>query len=133
LLNEPAFDRLVAARLVHTFGHEFLFAHALIHEAVYDSLLKSRRRELHVRAADWFAPRDASLKASHLDRAGDAAAAAAYLEAAQGQRQEYRFDAGRKLAARGLEPIKRTSSLSTASSARSSSISGTCQRHWRRS
>jgi class 3 adenylate cyclase len=133
LLNEPAFDRLVAARLVHTFGHEFLFAHALIHEAVYDSLLKSRRRELHVRAADWFAPRDASLKASHLDRAGDAAAAAAYLEAAQGQRQEYRFDAGRKLAARGLEPIKSTSSLSTASSARSSSISGTCQRHWRRS
>jgi tetratricopeptide (TPR) repeat protein len=105
LLNEPAFDprRLVAARLVHTFGDEFLFAHALIYEAVYDSLLKSRRRELHGRAADWFAPRDATLKASHLDRAGDAAAAAAYLEAAHGQRQEYRFDAGRKLAARGLE------------------------------
>jgi hypothetical protein len=60
--------RLLASRLVHTLGEEFLFAHALIHEAVYDSLLKSHRRELHRRAAEWFAHRDATLKASHLER-----------------------------------------------------------------
>jgi tetratricopeptide (TPR) repeat protein len=89
--------------MVHTLADEFLFAHALIHEAVYDSLLKSGRRELHRRAAAWFAQRDAMLKASHLDRAGDPAAATAYLEAAQGQRQEYRFEAGCKLVERGLE------------------------------
>jgi tetratricopeptide (TPR) repeat protein len=105
LLDEPDFDskRLLASRMVHTLGEEFLFAHALIHEAVYDSLLKSHRRELHRRAAEWFAHRDATLKASHLERAGDPAAPAAYLEAAQSQRREYRFDVGRKLAERGLE------------------------------
>ena len=104
LLDEPDFDarRLLASRMVHTLGDELLFAHALIHEAVYDSLLRSRSRELHRRAADWFASRDATLKASHLDRAGDPAAPAAYLAAAQGQRREYRFDAGRRLAERGL-------------------------------
>ena len=57
-------------------GDEFLFAHALIRDAVYDSLLKARRRELHRRAADWFAGRDLVLRAEHLDRAEDPASAA---------------------------------------------------------
>ena len=52
-------------------GDDFLFAHALIRDAVYDTLLKSRRRELHRRAADWFAERDPVLHAEHLDRAED--------------------------------------------------------------
>jgi class 3 adenylate cyclase/tetratricopeptide (TPR) repeat protein len=105
LLDEPDFDpkRLLARSMVHTHGEEFLFAHALIREAVYDGLLKSRRRELHRRAAEWFAQRDATLKASHLDRADDPAAAHAYLDAARVQRREYRHDAARKLVERGLE------------------------------
>ena len=49
----------------------FLFAHALIRDAVYDTLLRSRRRELHRRAADWFDERDPVLHAEHLDRAED--------------------------------------------------------------
>ena len=105
LLDEPELDpkRLLSARMVHTLGDEYLFTHALIHEAIYAGLLKSHRRELHQRAAAWFTQRDATLKASHLDRAGDPGAASAYHEAAQGQRREYRFEAGRKLATRGLE------------------------------
>ena len=39
-------------------GEAFLFAHALVRDAVYDTLLKSRRRALHRRAAEWFAERD---------------------------------------------------------------------------
>ena len=50
-------------------GAGFRFAHALVRDAVYDSLLRSRRRELHRRAADWFAERDLVLRAEHLDRA----------------------------------------------------------------
>jgi class 3 adenylate cyclase/tetratricopeptide (TPR) repeat protein len=105
LLDEPDYDpkRLLTRLMVQTHGDEFLFAHALIHEAVYEGLLKSRRRELHRRAADWFAPRDASLYASHLDRAGDPAAARAYLEAARAQTREYRYDAAKKLVERGLD------------------------------
>jgi class 3 adenylate cyclase/tetratricopeptide (TPR) repeat protein len=105
LLDEPDLDanRLLAREMVYAVGDEFLFAHALIHEAVYASLLKSRRGELHRRAADWFARRDATLRASHLDRAGDAATARAYLEAAETQRREYRYEAARGLVTRGLE------------------------------
>ena len=33
----------------------YLFAHALIRDAIYDTLLTSRRRKLHRRAADWYA------------------------------------------------------------------------------
>ena len=42
---------LVERLLVRPHGDGFLFAHALIRDAVYDSLLKTRRRELHRRAA----------------------------------------------------------------------------------
>ena len=40
-------DRLVDAGLLTVEGGEIAFAHALMREAVYGSLLKSRRRELH--------------------------------------------------------------------------------------
>ena len=56
--NSPAMSRdgLVAHLPGAAAGRgSFLFAHALIRDAVYDSLLRSRRRELHRRAADWFA------------------------------------------------------------------------------
>jgi tetratricopeptide (TPR) repeat protein len=104
LLDVPTFEgkQFLARSLLHVHGEELLFAHALIHEAVYEGLLKTRRRELHRRAAQWFAQRDATLYASHLDRAEDPAAARAYLDAASAQRREYRHDAARRLAERGL-------------------------------
>jgi class 3 adenylate cyclase len=104
LLDVPSFEgeQLLARSLLHARGEELLFAHALIHEAVYDGLLKSRRRELHQRAAQWFAQRDAMLYASHLDRAADPGAARAYFDAASAQRREYRHEAARRLAERGL-------------------------------
>ena len=67
------------------------------------ALLKSRRRELHRRAADWYDGRDAVLRAEHLDRADDPGAPAAYLAAAQAQVADYRYELALRLAERGLE------------------------------
>jgi class 3 adenylate cyclase/tetratricopeptide (TPR) repeat protein len=105
LLQQPDYnlERLLTRHMIRTIGDEFLFDHALIQEAIYDGLLRSRRRELHTRAASWFDKRDKALKAAHLDRAGAPTAPAAYLEAARVQVTEYRFDAARKLAERGFE------------------------------
>jgi class 3 adenylate cyclase/tetratricopeptide (TPR) repeat protein len=93
---------LVRRFLIRPVGDDFLFAHALIRDAVYDSLLKTRRRELHLRAAAWFAGRDLVLRAEHLDRAADAEAPRAFLEAARGQAESYHNERARALAERGL-------------------------------
>jgi class 3 adenylate cyclase/tetratricopeptide (TPR) repeat protein len=104
LVRDPRYDcaALVEGYLVRPAEGGFLFAHALIRDAVYDTLLKSRRRELHRRAAAWFAERDVTLRAEHLDRAADAGAPAAYLAAARQQAREYRYQAALVLAERGL-------------------------------
>jgi class 3 adenylate cyclase/tetratricopeptide (TPR) repeat protein len=104
LLGRPADDcaNLVRHLLVRPNGDDFLFAHALIRDGVYDSLLRSRRVALHLRAAEWFAPRDLALCAEHRDRAEDPGAPDAYLEAARGQLATYRYDAALALAERGL-------------------------------
>jgi predicted ATPase len=56
LALQSAFDRLVDADLVHVDGAgpqaSYRFKHALIQDAAYDSLLKSRRQALHRRAAE---------------------------------------------------------------------------------
>jgi len=104
LLGEPTHDctNLVRHLLVRAIGDEYLFAHALIRDGVYDSLLTARRSALHLRAADWFATRDPILHAEHLDRAQDPAAPNAYLEAARCQMAIYRYDAANALTIRGL-------------------------------
>jgi class 3 adenylate cyclase/tetratricopeptide (TPR) repeat protein len=89
--------------LVRPAGDDFLFAHALIRDAVYDSLLRARRRELHQRAAAWFQDRDLVLYAEHLDRAADQSAPQAYLAAARAQAAGHRYEYARSLAERGLE------------------------------
>jgi tetratricopeptide (TPR) repeat protein len=94
---------LVAQGLVRPSGEEFLFSHALVREGAYSSLPGSERRELHRRAAEWFADRDPVLTAEHLDRAEDEAAAAAYLAAAKGQARLYRYEHALRLAERGME------------------------------
>ena len=103
-LERPDYDcaPLVEHFLVRPIGDDFLFAHALIRDAVYDTLLRPRRRELHRRAADWFAARDLVLRAEHLDRAEHPEAAQAYLEAARAQAADYRYERARALTERGL-------------------------------
>jgi len=105
LIDTPNFDcsGLIGNALVLPDGDDFLFAHALIQEGAYSSLLRSRRRELHLLAAEWFAEQDPTLHAQHLDRAEDARAPQAYLDAATAQRAAYRTDAALRLAERGLE------------------------------
>jgi predicted ATPase len=105
LMAAPDYTRasLIADALVLPEGDDFLFAHALIQEGAYSSLLRSRRRELHVRAAEWYSERDATLCAQHFDRADDDRAAKAYLQAAIAQRSSYQMDAALRLTGRGGE------------------------------
>ncbi|HXW29714.1 MAG TPA: adenylate/guanylate cyclase domain-containing protein, partial [Xanthobacteraceae bacterium] len=96
-------DGLVDHALVLPEGDGFLFAHALIQEGAYSSVLRARRRELHLVAAEWFAAHDPTLRAQHLDRAQDARAPRAYLEAATSQRASYQAEVALRLVARGLK------------------------------
>jgi tetratricopeptide (TPR) repeat protein len=73
-------------------------------EAVYGSLLKSTRRELHGRAAGWYTGRDAGLRAGHLAEAGDAGATRACIDAAQVEAESFRLD-------RALEFARKASAL----------------------
>ena len=110
LLGQPTHDctNLVRHLLVQPIGDEFLFAHALIRDGVYDSLLRSRRTALHLRAAAWFAGRDPALHAEHLERAQDPGAPDAYLAAARSQIASYRYDVALDLAGRGLAVARTT-------------------------
>jgi DNA-binding SARP family transcriptional activator/tetratricopeptide (TPR) repeat protein len=108
LLDDPDYSvaTLVDRALVRPVGGhpggEYLFAHALVQEAVHGSLLRSRRHDLHRRAAAWYTGRDPALRAEHLGQAGDDQAAAAYLEAARFHIAGYRFERALSLVERGL-------------------------------
>jgi class 3 adenylate cyclase/tetratricopeptide (TPR) repeat protein len=105
LLATTAFDAggLVEHNLVRREATGYLFAHALIQESVYASLLTDQRRDLHRRTAEWFADNDTVLYAQHLDRAADERAPLAYLEAARSQSTQYRTQQAIRLVQRGLE------------------------------
>jgi len=106
VLDEPRYDpeRLVEYRLVRTGdGEHFEFTHALVRDAVYDSLVDDRRRDLHARCAERLAG-DPPVAAAHLERAGRPdAAASAHLEAARAARAVDRYEAARAHAARAFE------------------------------
>lgn len=89
--------------LVREEAGEGVFAHALVHEGAYASLPRTQRRELHDKAARWFGGRDPILRAEHLDRAEQPAAAQAYLDAARTESAAHRHERALKLADRGLE------------------------------
>ncbi len=82
--------RLVEAELAHArglgSGATYIFKHVLVQEAAYESLLKSRRRELHRRAAMFLERSEtstpAAVRARHWEAAGEAARAVAAWEAA---------------------------------------------------
>ncbi|BAN27589.1 adenylate/guanylate cyclase domain-containing protein [Caballeronia insecticola] len=103
LVDGAALEPLVMALLLRRQGAGFIFHHALIRDAVYDGLLKTRRRELHRRAAQWYGTRDPVLHAEHLDRAEDREAALAYRDAARAQASLYRYESALRLVGRGLE------------------------------
>jgi tetratricopeptide (TPR) repeat protein len=104
LLSDVDYDcrSPIAHHLVSPEGDGYLFAHALIRDGVYASLLEARRRALHHQAAHWFAEQDSVLHAQHLERAGDAAAPKAYLAAAQAQADSYHSERAFGLVEQGL-------------------------------
>jgi class 3 adenylate cyclase/tetratricopeptide (TPR) repeat protein len=104
LIEDPTYDcgTLIAHFLIRPEEDGFLFSHALIRNGVYESLLRTRRRQLHARAAQWFASRDRVLAAEHWDRAEDSRAAAAYLAASESEAARFRYEGALALADRGL-------------------------------
>jgi class 3 adenylate cyclase/tetratricopeptide (TPR) repeat protein len=104
LINAPDYvcDGLVAHALALPEGDGYLFAHALIQEGAYASILRTKRRQLHLLCAAYYADHDPTLRAQHLDRAGDASAPAAYLAAAEAQRLAYHADTALRLVERGV-------------------------------
>jgi class 3 adenylate cyclase/tetratricopeptide (TPR) repeat protein len=105
LLGDPDYscDRLAEHYLVRQEDSDYLFAHALICDGAYSSLLTAQAQELHRSAAEFFAGRDPLLHAQHLDRAEDATAPAAYLAAARSEAEAYRSERAMQLVDRGLE------------------------------
>jgi DNA-binding SARP family transcriptional activator len=95
-------DPLVEQGLLRTEIGDYVFAHALIQEAVYGSVLKSRRFDLHAGAARWFSQRDPILEAQHLGAAGHPGAAAAFLRAARDLAASYLTRRALDLVSRGL-------------------------------
>ncbi len=108
LIEDPAWDgeALVTNHLIRPIGEEFSFSHALIWESVYSTLLQDQLQKLHRRAARWYATRDLSLRALHLERAGSSSAAMAYLDVAMEQCQSYRFDHAQEYAKTGLKIVR---------------------------
>lgn len=94
---------LLDASLIRPLREGYLFAHALIRDAVVRTILRDDRRALHTRAAEWFKGLDAVLHAEHLAAAEDKGAARAFLAAAREARDAHRKEAALSLAERGLE------------------------------
>ena len=105
LIDKPNYScvKLVEHFLIRRQAGDFLFAHALIREGVYESLLSKKRQQLHLRAAAWFAERDLALHAEHLALAEDPAAPGAYLAAAEQEAARYHNELALSLCERGLE------------------------------
>ncbi|MFQ5565194.1 MAG: adenylate/guanylate cyclase domain-containing protein, partial [Paracoccaceae bacterium] len=93
LIETPDYDcaELLRHQLIRPEGEDYLFAHALIRDGVYESILTNARARLHLKAAEWFEGGDPVLHAEHLDLAGDPRAPGAYLAAARTEAASYRY------------------------------------------
>jgi DNA-binding SARP family transcriptional activator len=98
----PVVEPLLSASLLRRSEDGYAFVHVLVRDGVYESLTEARRNELHRLAAAFYAGRDATLYAQHLDRASDARAAAAYLAAAEAQRRVGNLERADAACVRGL-------------------------------
>jgi class 3 adenylate cyclase/tetratricopeptide (TPR) repeat protein len=103
LLETPDYDcaGLLTHQLVRPEGEDFLFAHALVRDGVYESILTAARVRLHLKAAKWFEDSDPVLRAEHLRMAGDPRAARAYLDASRAELAKYRYESALTLLAKG--------------------------------
>jgi class 3 adenylate cyclase/tetratricopeptide (TPR) repeat protein len=104
LINEPKYEckNLVERHLLRPEGPLYLFAHALIQEGAYASLVKRQRNQWHKLAANWFSESDLILHAEHLDQAGDNSAPTAYLAAARERFTQFRPEQALQMVRRGL-------------------------------
>jgi len=104
LIDNDEYDPedLVTHYLIRPMEADYIFAHALVWESVYSSLLRAYRTDLHERAATWFSKRDPILYAEHLERADNPAAANAYFEAARSQMELFHFERTLRLIDRGM-------------------------------
>ena len=104
LLDESEFDIdvLVQRNLVLPHESGFIFTHALIRDAAYETLLRRRRRELHLRAGKRFLESNPAAAAEHLVAGGDAAASQACLRAATDLIAGYRYEPALRLIGQGL-------------------------------
>ena len=93
---------LVKASMIRPVSGGFLFSHALIRDAVYQTMLRDEAQALHARAAHWFKGHDILLEAEHLEKAKSPHAAAACLAAARHAAAEFRQELALDLANRGL-------------------------------
>lgn len=99
---EQTFDELIRYALLIPDDDGLLFAHALVRDGVYASLLTPRRREWHRRAAEWFANREPVSHAEHLSQAEDPSAPQAYIVAAKSEAVAYHYEQALALVDRGL-------------------------------
>ena len=104
LLDEQPFEpeRLLKMALLVRDGGDLGFVHAVLAESVKRAMPRSRRRALHLRAAEWYRQRSPTLWAEHLDAAADPSAAAAYLSAARWELDNLHFERSLTLVERGL-------------------------------
>ncbi|HSW23108.1 MAG TPA: adenylate/guanylate cyclase domain-containing protein, partial [Burkholderiaceae bacterium] len=91
LVDHPRIEPLMDAGLLRPDGDAAQFVHALVRDGAYASLLKVRRRELHLRAANWYAGCNPGLHAEHLAIAESPLAASAFVKAARAEAQRYRY------------------------------------------
>jgi class 3 adenylate cyclase/tetratricopeptide (TPR) repeat protein len=94
-------EALLQSELIRADGNELHFTHALVHEAIYGTLLKRRKRSLHRKVALRIGDADLIVRAEHLDRAEDPDAAHAYLLAARDRMQHFQPEAAVALVQRG--------------------------------
>jgi tetratricopeptide (TPR) repeat protein len=103
---------LVAARSGSAFSDtaEHAFAHQLLHDTTYETVLKEQRRAGHARAAQWLAQRVSdraaeflAITAEHYERAGDSAKALEYWDRAyRDARARYALSASHEFATQAL-------------------------------
>ena len=105
LINDRQYrcNGLIENQLIRPEDNDYLFVHALVREGIYDSLLKSKARNLHQTAAQWFCEKDLELCAEHYRCAEDSKAPKAYLNAAEDQITKYNYARALSLVEQGLK------------------------------
>lgn len=96
-------DQLLQQRLLRPDSQGFMFAHALIRDAVYASLPASRRRLLHGAASECFKTIDPVLYARHMTKSGAGDSGQAHVLGARHLLRGLRYDQAIELAREGLE------------------------------